>query len=194
MNAAEPKLLIASPEMADPFFEKTVVLVWHYDEEGAIGVIVNRPLSEARARGIMPDAKAINLPDVLVMDDEVDMAPYAENEVAWGGPVDLESGTIVALGEIEEHEGWKLPDGVAVTRSQDALVRLIADRAKLRLCLGYAGWGPGQLDQEIADGGWLFTDVDPRLLFEVQPEECWEAAIASLGIQSSWISMKPIEA
>lgn len=191
---SEPKLLIASPSMDDPFFEKSVVLVWHYDEEGAIGVIINRPISEARERGVMPESKALNFPDVLMMDASVDLSPYADREVNWGGPVDLESGTILAVGEIAEHEGWTLPNGVAVTRSQDALARLVGERAVLKLCLGYAGWGPGQLDQEIADGGWLFTDVDPHLLFEVAAQQCWEAAIATLGIDSSWISMQPGEA
>ena len=95
---SEPKLLIASPSMADPFFEKSVVLVWHYDEEGAIGVIINRPLSEARERGVMPQSPALHFPDVLLLDPSVDLSPYADREVNWGGPVDLERGTILAVG------------------------------------------------------------------------------------------------
>ncbi len=178
-TAMHPTLLIASPQMQDPFFERTVVLVWHYDEDGAIGVVVNRTLNHV-------------LPDVLDIDGDIDLSWYADVPVAWGGPVESGSGTVVTNGRISREEGWVLPNGLAITRSQDALIRLLANREPILLCLGYAGWGPGQLDREIALGGWLWTDCDADLVFEVPVEDRYEAALATLGLSAHTVWMPPI--
>lgn len=174
-----PSLLIASPQMKDPFFERSVVLLWHHDEDGAIGVVINKSLEHSLA-------------DVLTVGDDVDLTPYRENLVGWGGPVETSSGTVVTKGAIADAEGWLL-DGVSVTRSQDALVRLLKEKAELILCLGYAGWGPGQLDREIEAGGWLWTDVRPEFLFDTPTDQRYEKALASLGLTPNTVWMKPIE-
>lgn len=176
----QPTFLIASPQMRDPFFEKALVLVWHYDEEGAIGVVVNRALEHS-------------LPEIVAVEDDVDLRPYDETLVGWGGPVEGTSGTVVARGAVSDEEGWTLPRGLAVTKSQEALVRLLKQGADILLVLGYAGWAPGQLDQEIANGGWLACDVDPALLFEIPPEDRWEAALHSLGLTPHKVWMQPVD-
>lgn len=191
--ALRPSLLIASPQMRDPFFERAVVLVWHHDDDGAIGVVINRSLSDASERGLMPRPQSSLLVDVLVIEEALDLSSYADEEVAWGGPVDTESGTIVTEGALDDEEGWVLPGGLSVTRSHDALVRLVKEKAGLMLCLGYAGWGPGQLDREITEGGWLFTDPDASLVFRVPPEERWDRAIETLGVTRDEVWMKPID-
>lgn len=176
MNAS---ILIASPQMKDPFFERAVVLLWHHDEDGAIGVIINRSLEHSLA-------------DILTVAEDVDLTPYRDNLVGWGGPVETSSGTVLTRGEIAEEEGWVL-DGVSVTRSQDALVRLLKEGAELLLCLGYAGWGPGQLSREIEDGGWLWTDVRPEFVFETPTDQRYDKALATLGLTADSVWMKPIE-
>ena len=176
----QPTLLIASPQMKDPFFERSVVLLWHYDEEGAVGVVVNKTLDHV-------------LPDVVSVGDGVDLSHYEGNTVGWGGPVESTSGTVVARGMVHDHEGWPLDGGLAVTKSQDALVRLLEERADILLVLGYAGWGPGQLDQEISQGGWLATDIDPSLVFETPIDERWEAALGSLGLSPGTVWMQPVD-
>ncbi len=165
--------------MQDPFFEKTVVLVWHYDEDGAIGVVVNRGLQH-------------QLADVLELDSEVQVKDYEGSQIGWGGPVESSSGTVITAGKLSEEEGWILPNGINVTRSQDALLRLLEEQAPLLLCLGYAGWGPGQLDKEIELGGWLWTDCDASLLFGVPVEDRYEKAMATLGLSSQAFWMPPI--
>ncbi|MCA9570351.1 MAG: YqgE/AlgH family protein [Myxococcales bacterium] len=190
----EPQLLIASPQMKDPFFERTVVLVWHHDEDGAIGVVVNRPLSEASALGVMPEGVGISIGDVLVVEEGQELGEYASHPVNWGGPVDTDSGTLITTAPIEDGEGWVLPTGLAITRSHDALLRVVRDGASLRLCLGYAGWGPGQLDREIAEGSWLFTEARPDLVFGGEAADCWERAIATLGLTPEWVLMSPADA
>lgn len=175
-----PMLLIASPQMRDPFFEGTVVLLWHHDEEGAIGVVVNRPVEH-------------RLSEVLVIDEGMSPVPAGdESPVLWGGPVETSMGTVVTLGHIAEDEGWMLTCGIGVTRSQEALTRLLSQGAPLMLCLGYAGWGPGQLDNEIQAGGWLWTDIDPELVFQSEPEQRYERALASLGLTPNTVWMQPI--
>jgi putative transcriptional regulator len=175
-----PTILIASPQMKDPFFERAVVLVWHHDAEGAIGVVVNRLLSQSLA-------------EVIESDAGIDLSPYKDSKVSWGGPVEARSGTVVAIGQIREDEGWILADGLAVTRSQEALVRLIRQHAPLTLFLGYAGWGAGQLDKEIESGGWICTEPDSEILFSIPADERYDRALATLGLTSSTVWMTPID-
>ena len=178
----EPRLLIASPQMRDPFFSRTVVLLWHHDEDGAIGVVVNR----------LADHQLL---DIIDIDDqllELNLTPYMSNRVGWGGPVESASGTVITRGRIREEEGWILQGQLRVTRSQDALVRLMREGADIHLVLGYAGWGPGQLDQEIEEGGWLWTDCDAGLIFDHEADERYEIALASLGLSETTVWMQPI--
>lgn len=176
----QPCLLIASPQMRDPYFERTVVLVWHHDDQGAIGVVVNRPLQHT-------------LGEVLENPEAAGAGARGDVPVAWGGPVEAGTGTVVTSGEIEAEEGWVAGRGLSVTRSQDALLRLLKERAPLMLCLGYAGWGPGQLDKEIEHGGWLWTDCDASIVFEVPAEERYDRALATLGLTAGMVWMTPVD-
>jgi putative transcriptional regulator len=176
----KPALLIASPQMKDPFFERSVVLLWHHDEDGAIGVVINRLLGHA-------------LPEVLAVGDEMDLSEYNENQVGWGGPVETTSGTVVTRGKIRVDEGWIIGDGLGVTRSQEALVRLLREGADVLLCLGYAGWGPGQLDREIALGGWLWTEPSADVVFDQPVDKRYDTALATLGLTSHTVWMKPVD-
>jgi putative transcriptional regulator len=130
---------------------------------------------------------------VLVLYEGMDPVPDDDaSEVRWGGPVDTGMGTVVTLGGVEEDEGWTFSCGIGVTRSQEALVRLLRDHAPILLCLGYAGWGPGQLDREIEAGGWLFADVDVDLVFKEPSENVYEKALATLGLTPGTVWMPPI--
>lgn len=172
-------LIIASPQMRDPFFERAVVLVWHHDEDGAIGVVINRPLPH-------------QLEDVLLPLEEVDVSAHHDHRVTWGGPVETTSGTILTRGEVDDDEGWMLPEGIGVTRSQDALIRLIQEDAPIVLCLGYAGWSAGQLDREIEEGGWLAIEAEAQLVFDAAPEEIYDLALSRLGLTAATVWMQPI--
>jgi putative transcriptional regulator len=176
----KPALLIASPQMRDPNFERTVVLLWHHDEEGAIGVVINRPYGH-------------RLPDVLAIAEDMDLSDYEDNEVGWGGPVETDSGTVVTKADIAEDEGWTVGDGLAVTRSQEALVRLLEDGKPVLLCLGYAGWKAGQLDQEIESGSWLWTEPSAEIVFDEPADTRYERALATLGLTPHNVWMTPID-
>jgi putative transcriptional regulator len=174
----QPCLLIASPQMNDPFFENAVVLLWHHDEDGAIGIVLNRPLEH-------PVSEVLEGPPV---------EDYPGATVCWGGPVERGSGTAVVRGEVTQDEGWALTENLGVTRSEDRLRRAIEARTELLLCLGYAGWGAGQLEQEIQDGSWLYTDVSEDLIFDTSSGDLYDRALQTLGLTPSTILMQPIEA
>lgn len=175
----KPTFLIASPQMGDPLFERTVVLLWHHDEDGAIGVVINRPLEHT-------------LPNVLELPERVDLSTYTHTHVGWGGPVENGSGTVVTTVPVPDDEGWNV-QGIGVSRSMDVLVSLLERREPVLLCLGYAGWGPGQLDQEIVQGGWILTEPDPALIFETPADERYERALATLGLRPEHLWMQPID-
>lgn len=159
-----------------------MVLVWHHDEEGAIGLVVNRLLEPT-------------LPEVLALDDELDLSAYRDVRVAWGGPVETSTATVITRGQVSEEEGWPLPEhGLGITRSQEALTQLLQRGEQVLLVLGYAGWGPGQLDSELERGGWLFTDVSADLVFDAPAEARYDLALASLGLTASTVLMQPIDA
>ena len=175
----EPSLLIASPQMKDAFFERAVVLLWHHDQNGAIGVVINRAMEHS-------------IVDILQMPNEVDTSIYIDEAVSWGGPVESKSGTVIAQTEIDPEEGWNLPTGLCITRSQEALEQLLLQGHKIVVCLGYAGWGPGQLDLELEAGGWLCTDLDPAIVFETPIDKRYDRALANLGLTSQTVWMTPI--
>ena len=176
----KPQLLIASPQLSDDFFEGAVVLLWHHDENGAIGVILNRPLEHSLA-------------EVLVDDGGVDLAAI-RGRVCWGGPVDPESGTLVTPSKIDDEEGWTINDTVGISRSQDVLQRLLKAGDPLNLYLGYAGWGAGQLDDEIHSGGWLYAEPVPELVFSQDLDTLYDRSLAQLGLRREHVMMTPIEA
>jgi putative transcriptional regulator len=165
--------------MRDTVFERTVVLLWHHDEDGATGVVVNRPLRHA-------------VPEVLELPREIDLSSYGETRVAWGGPVENTSGTVLAPVAVPPDEGWNV-DGIGISHSMDVLMSLLEGPHPVLLCLGYAGWGPEQLDREIQQGSWLWTDPDPRLLFECPFEERYDRALATLGLTAHGVWMTPID-
>jgi putative transcriptional regulator len=161
-------LLISAPAMRDPNFARAVVLMCQHDEKGAIGLIISR-------EGPVPVDEVL---ERLEMRTAVD---YPQ-PTWWGGPVGTGTGFVVWRGEVPEEEGWNLGSGVAVSPSAERLAALARDGTAFELCLGYAGWSPGQLDKEIDEGGWLFTTVDPTIVFDVAQADRYRAALATLGL------------
>lgn len=174
-----PGILIASPQLADPNFEGSVVLICQHDADGALGVIVNRPTP-------------FTLEDVIAQLDVSDVTRL-DNQVLWGGPVERGAGFVIFQGEVPDDSGWNLPGGVAVSPSRVQLERLIRSEALYHLCLGYAGWGPGQLEQEITTGSWLYTDVDAALVLTGEVDDRYEHALAALGLVRNQVWMQPID-
>lgn len=174
-----PGLLVAAPSLHCPFFHHAVVLLVDHDEDGALGFVINRPT----------ETPVTSLLAGLEVDDLNAELPGA----VWvGGPVAPETGWVLfdpTSGDATEVEAVHLGPRLAVSASRTFLDRLAEGRgpARYALLLGYAGWGPGQLDDEIREGRWLWADPDPRLVFEEPHPERWTAALASMGIDPARI-------
>jgi putative transcriptional regulator len=177
-----PILLMAMPQVLDPFFHRSVVLLLHHEDEGSFGFILNRPTG-------------IKVSEIL-KGMEVDWAGRAEAVAYFGGPVQPQLGTVLfspVLAESDpEDTASEVIPGVALTQHIGDLSRLAeAPPDQFRLILGYAGWGEGQLMQEILRNDWLTAPVSGELIFAPDPEQVWGAALRSVGIDPavlpSWI-------
>jgi len=181
-DLSTPVLLMAMPQVLDPFFHRSVVLLLHHEEEGSFGFILNRPTG-------------IKVSEILKGMD-VGWSGRAEAVAYFGGPVQPNLGTVLfapllADGGPEDTATEVLP-GVALTQHVGDLSRLAeAPPDQFRLILGYAGWGEGQLMEEILRNDWLTAPASSELIFAPDPEQVWGAALRSVGIDPtvlpSWI-------
>ncbi len=172
------RFLLAMPSMQDERFQKTVIYMCAHGPEGAMGLVVNKPL------------ESISFPDLLEQLD-ITMPPSGEGiEVLFGGPVETGRGFVLHSPDYIHDATMVVDEDVALTATIDIL-RAIAEGdgpAQSLLALGYAGWGPGQLDDEIKANGWLSLDSDPTLLFETDVDDKWTAAMRKLGIDPLMLS------
>jgi putative transcriptional regulator len=184
-----PVLLLAMPQVLDPHFHRSVVLLLRHEEEGSFGFIVNRPL-ETRLLEILED---------------LDIAEWTGSRDApahFGGPVQPQLGSVLFAPEDDEHlEGEAITEvipGVGLTHHVGDLERL-AKRPprRFRLLLGYAAWGGGQLMEEILRNDWLLAPVDPDLIFATDAETLWDTALRSVGVDPaslpSWTGTQDTE-
>jgi putative transcriptional regulator len=182
LGSLAPGMLIAAPPLGDPNFDRTVVLLAVHGDEGALGFVVNRPAP-------------MKLGELLVLAGYGDAGITDDTPVYLGGPVQPSSGWIVTMDPTlaaEESEVIAVGERVRVTSSRtafEALVRYVerrspgeADPKRRMVMLGYSGWGPGQLEGEIAAGAWLPVPLDEGVLFDVALGEKWEQAYALLGL------------
>jgi putative transcriptional regulator len=167
------QLLIAMPNLADPNFWQAVVLLGvHSDDEGAFGLIINRPLD-------------VDLREVLQELGE-EVAPGDFPAVLGGGPVQPSHGFV--LFERGQHQvaddEIAIADSIVVSGSTETLTRLTQGVGDTRyfLLLGYAGWHPGQLEREIEENSWVIAPLDTSIIFDIPVEERWAAALQLIGI------------
>jgi putative transcriptional regulator len=163
-----PALLLSMPQLNDPNFGRTVVLLCEFAEEGAFGLVLNRPTE-------FPAAEVVQLVPPVVPANDLPL---------WiGGPVEPERGWILLSEKKERDEAREIAPGLFLSASPEVLRRVLesAMPPPARVMAGYAGWGPGQLDQELSESSWLLADVDAEFLFNTPPAELWEAAIRRIG-------------
>ncbi|TJZ93337.1 YqgE/AlgH family protein [Paracoccus gahaiensis] len=175
------KILIAMPGMADPRFDRSVVLICAHSDEGAMGLVLNRPL---------PEVGFDELLDQLGIEAE---GAGRAVEVRFGGPV--EPGRGFVLHKVSEHgtdpEGrLRIGQALAMTTTRDILVDLAQGNGPepAVLALGYAGWGPGQLETEMLANGWLTGEGAEDLIFDPVHEDKWQRALRAQGIDPSLLS------
>ena len=166
------QLLVAMPSMTDPRFEKSVVYVCAHNSDGAMGLVVNRPI------------ESLTFPELLEQ-LEIEAEECGDPiRVLFGGPVEQARGFVLHSPDYFQDASLIVDDNVALTATTDIL-RAIAEGSGPHNCLlalGYAGWGPGQLDTEIKGNGWLNVNADEALVFGLDPDDKWEGAMAKIGI------------
>ena len=165
--------LIAMPGMLDPNFERGITFICQHNEEGAMGLVVNR-LSDYRLGDVL---QQMHMP--------CERAEVAAAPVLVGGPVMPERGFVLhAFSEREWDSSYRVSESLTVTTSRDILAAMAdGDGPKRALvALGYAGWGAGQLEQELRENAWLTVQADERVLFETALDDRWGAAVALVGI------------
>ena len=170
--------LIAMPSLADPNFYQTVTYVCEHNEEGAMGIVINRPLD-------------IKLVEILEhMEIEARDSRAASQPVYLGGPVLTDRGFVLHRPLGSWHGTLAVTERVGLTASRDVLEALAQGNGPERslVALGYAGWGPGQLEQELAANAWLSSPADQKILFELPADKRWEAAASLLGIDIHQLS------
>ena len=173
------KLLIAMPGMGDPRFEHSVVFLCSHSDEGAMGLIVNKP------------ARDVRFFDLL---EQLDIKPSEDNldrQVHYGGPVESARGFVLHSGDYQSNlQTLEVSEAFSMTATLDILEDIAEGDGPSRalMMLGYSGWGAGQLEGEIAQNGWLTVDADPELVFGADDEAKWTAALRALGVDPKGLS------
>ncbi|SPF77566.1 YqgE/AlgH family protein [Pseudoprimorskyibacter insulae] len=173
------KLLIAMPGMEDPRFEHTVVFMCAHSEEGSMGLIINRPTAD------------ITMPMLMDQLNIVVSTDLRGKPVYFGGPVEQGRGFVLHSPDFESDVATLNVSPVfRMTATLDILEEIAAGQGpdKRITMLGYAGWGPGQLESEIAQNGWLTCDASVDLVFDTPNQVKWETALASMGVSAVALS------
>ncbi|PCJ61155.1 MAG: hypothetical protein COA65_02790 [Rhodospirillaceae bacterium] len=172
------QLLIATPQIQDPRFSRAVIYMCAHGPEGAMGLVINRRV------GMAP------LPDLLAQLGIDATADGLEISLYCGGPVEAERGFVLHSADYHQDSTLQIDAQVALTASAEILRDIAEGRGprKSMVALGYAGWGPGQLEMEICGNGWLHASADEDLLFDETLTTKWEAAMAKIGVDWSNLS------
>ena len=176
LESVSPALLLSMPQLDDPNFKRTVVLLCQHSLEGAWGLVLNRPTGQRAA-------EVVQLDPPLAADSGLDI---------WvGGPVDPNRGCILLGEDPKDPDAIELAAGLYLSGSPRLLRRLLERHppARTRLMMGYAGWGPGQLEAELTQSAWLIGDLALDLVFDIDAAVMWETAIRRLGADPAMLQM-----
>ena len=170
--------LIAMPNMVDPHFAKTLTFICEHNDKGALGLVVNRP-TEMTLQSLL---EQVSIP---FGSEEFKSIP-----IHFGGPVQVDRGFVLHMPLGQWQSTLAVSPEVGLTTSKDILQALARGEGprQLLVTLGYAGWAPGQLEQELAQNAWLTVEADPDVLFDLPAEQRLSAAVRLLGIDISRLS------
>ena len=170
------RCLIAPPDLADDFFANTVIYLARHDEDGAQGIIINRP-------------SGIQVKELL-NDLEIEADNVHPHEVLQGGPLRPEAGFVIHTGQPTWHSSIAVGENLCITTSKDILDAIAHNEGvgRYQIALGYASWTKNQLEDEITRGDWLICDSDMDLVFNLPYSDRWDAAYRKIGIDRTWLS------
>jgi putative transcriptional regulator len=172
VEAPSPSLkgqfLIATPAMRDPRFDRAVILMLQHDGDGAMGIVINRPLGERP------------LADLLAAFGDKDTAASGSVRIFLGGPVQPEISFLIHGADYRRPETLDVDTRLAATPSREVLRDIARNSGPMKslIAFGYAGWAPGQLEGELAHNVWYTAPADPGLVFDDDRDKVWEHAVA----------------
>ena len=172
------QFLISMPNLKDPNFEKTVTYICVHNEEGAMGIVINKPLE-------------IGLGEIFVqMEIPVNNPDANKQKIYHGGPVHTDHGFILHQTSKEWNSSIIVSPELCVTTSKDILEAIAEGEGpdESLVALGYAGWSAGQLEQELMDNAWLNGPVDLEIIFNTSSEQCWQSAANHIGVDIDKLS------
>jgi putative transcriptional regulator len=168
-DLAAPCFLIAVPQLGDPNFTRGVVFVLEHGDEGSMGIVINKPSN-------------LDI-GTFCASQNMSFKGDASGLIYQGGPVQTDRAFILHSSQHEGPETEKVLHGIRLSYSLESLKLLVEDPpARMRIYLGYAGWGPNQLAEELTQGAWLMAPPSENLVFATGVEEVWEAALREMGI------------
>lgn len=201
MMSLENQLLIAMPSLGDPYFNRTVTYICEHNNEGAMGLIINLPVNITLSdllKQIEPDknketeknSKNDDSSNLTDKSDITNITNSLEQLVLTGGPIAQQRGFVLHSSQSGWGSSLTLSKELMITTSKDILMALGTERApeNFIVTLGYAGWGPGQLEQELQANSWLTTPADSDILFNTPIEQRWQKATEKLGIDLAHLS------
>jgi len=204
MQSLENQFLIAMPSMGDPYFNKTVTYICEHNDEGAMGLIINLPVNISlndllkQIDDEADDNSAVDMAEEVPESSESQQDTLTDNSllsvleqpVLSGGPISQNRGFVLH----STQSGWKssmaLSKDIMITTSKDILLALGTEKApeQFMVTLGYAGWGPGQLEKELQDNSWLTIEANSDIIFKTPIEQRWQKATEMLGIDLAHLS------
>ena len=191
MTSLTGKLLIAMPAMPDPRFAHSVILLCAQSTDGAMGLIVNRPLPDLTV------SKLVTHLDMPTGQSDAGLGVHSaalEEPVYFGGPVETGRGFVLHSADYFSHDGsLEVATGTVLTTSKEILADMARGQgpADTLTALGYAGWGANQLESEIRTGGWLLADFDRELIFRTPDAQKWGAALRSINVDPRLLAATP---
>ena len=179
MDSLRNHFLISMPHLTDTFFEKTVIYICDHDPQGSMGLVVNRPLPSARAAIVL---QALGL-------DSAEIEGGIQ-DIYYGGPVQPDVGFVLHSPEYVIDGTLSIAEDISLTTSSEIMKDIKRGRGpeQFRLTMGYAGWGPEQLEREIANGDWLAIPASGEFIFGESDHGKWAEAARRFGIEISQFS------
>jgi putative transcriptional regulator len=179
------QMLVAMPTMEDPRFARTIIYLCAHSPEGALGIVVNKPAKQVSFADLLVQLR------VIAAEDMIRLPPRAAAvQVLQGGPVEKGRGFVLHSADFFDPSTLPVDDNICLTATVDILRAIARGEGPNRavLALGYAGWSPGQLDQEIQANGWLSCPADPGLLFDEDLESKYIRSLNKIGVDLAMLS------
>lgn len=186
MSSLKGQFLVAMPEMGDERFEGTVIYMVGHGDEGAMGLVVNKPMPELNFADVLMELDLGEEDEVIRLPDRV-----RDQDVLRGGPVETGRGFVLHTPDyFRAGNSYSVNDEICLTATLDVLRSMAFEDnpSKAILALGYCGWSPGQLEEELLANGWLTVPHSLDIIFSTPVEERYDAALASLGVNRASLS------